>query len=45
MELMLAVSCMKKSGASSVVAIIPYFPYSKIDSTSRLADTSTNVEL
>ena len=30
MELILAVSCMKKSGATSVSAIIPYLPYSSI---------------
>lgn len=28
MELILAVSCMKKSGAEKVTAIIPFFPYS-----------------
>lgn len=36
MELILAISCMKKAGASSVVAIIPYFPYSRVDGTWRL---------
>ena len=30
MELLLAVSCIKKSGATSVSAIIPYLPYSSI---------------
>ncbi len=28
MELILAVSCMKKSGAEKVTAIVPFFPYS-----------------
>jgi|JI61114C2RNA_FD_contig_31_7664459_length_1529_multi_3_in_0_out_0_2 phosphoribosylpyrophosphate synthetase len=39
MELMLAVSCMKKAGATAVVAIIPYFPYSRMHST-RLTDSA-----
>ena len=29
MELLLAISCIKKEGAKSVTAIIPYFPYSE----------------
>ena len=33
MELLLAVSCMKKSGAESVTAIIPFFPYSTASSS------------
>jgi len=32
MELILAVSAMKKSGAASVTAIIPFFPYSTASS-------------
>jgi len=28
MELLLAVSCMKKEGAESVVCILPFLPYS-----------------
>jgi phosphoribosylpyrophosphate synthetase len=28
MELLFAVSCMKKEGAKTVTAIIPYIPYS-----------------
>jgi phosphoribosylpyrophosphate synthetase len=29
MELLFAVSCMKKEGAKTVTAIIPYIPYSE----------------
>ena len=32
MELILAVSCMKKSGADRVTAIIPFLPYSTASS-------------
>jgi ribose-phosphate pyrophosphokinase len=32
MELLLAVSCMKKSGAEKVTAIVPFFPYSTMTS-------------
>jgi phosphoribosylpyrophosphate synthetase len=34
MELILAVSCMKKSGAEKVTAIVPFFPYSTTTSAS-----------
>ena len=27
MELILAVSCMKKAGAETITAIMPFFPY------------------
>jgi len=37
MELLLAVSCMKKEGAKSVTTIIPYFPY-----TGSVASVSPN---
>ncbi len=32
-ELLLAIPCMKKSGAVSIVAIIPYFPSSKMETS------------
>lgn len=44
MELLLAVSTMKKEGAESVTAIIPFFPYSLPSSLSTVEDVTEGID-
>jgi phosphoribosylpyrophosphate synthetase len=43
MELILAVSSMKKSGASNITVIVPYFPYSKVESSLHLTQPARRI--
>lgn len=44
MELLLAVSTMKKEGAESVTAILPFFPYSLPSSQSSESDITDGID-